>query len=81
MKIGPGGRIFLAAPLGSGAGLSVAALLPSLGCNGSFAKALKGAEVKTMGIFTSPNKLSKFKELIPHSVVKLSYLRSVLQHF
>lgn len=81
VQIGPSGRIFLGAPLGSGAGLSVTSLLPSLGCTGSFAKALKAAEVKSLAIFVSPKKREKFRELIPHKVVKLSYLRSVLRLF
>lgn len=81
VQVGPSGRLFLGAPLGNGAGLPVTSLLPSLGCTGSFAKALKGAEVKLLTIFISPNKLEKFRELIPHKIVKLSYLRSVLRLF
>lgn len=81
VHIGPSGRIFLGAPLGSGVGLPVTSLLPSLGCTGSFATALKAAEVKLLAVFLSPKKRDKFRELIPHKVVKLSYLRSVLRLF
>jgi hypothetical protein len=81
VTIGSSGNIFLAPPLGNGSGLSVSSLLPSLGCVGAFGKSLLGAEVKTMVVFSSPPKLAKFRELIPHKTVKLGYLRSVLQHF
>ena len=81
VTIGSNGRLFLAAPLGNGAGLSASSLLPSLGCRGAFAQALNNAEVKALSVFASPGKLVKFRELIPHKTVKLGYLRSVLRHF
>jgi len=79
IKVGTSGRLFLASPLGTGSGLSVSALLPSLGCGGSFARAIKEAEVRTLTVFSSPNKVEKFSALVPHSTVKLGYLRDVLR--
>lgn len=75
------GRIFLAAPLGNGTGISVSSLLPSLGCRGSFAAALKDAEARTVAIFSNPVKLDKFQKLMPHRTVRFGYLRTVLLEF
>lgn len=81
LRIDTLGRIFLAAPLGNGVGMSVTSLLPSLGCKGAFATALKDAEGKTTAIFSNPVKLDKFQVLMPHRSVKFGYLRTVLLEF
>lgn len=81
VRIDSVGRLFLAAPLGNGMGISVTSLMASLGCKAAFASVLKDAENKTSAIFSNPIKLEKFDRLLPHRSVKLGYLRNVLLEF
>lgn len=73
------GRLHLNPPFSSG--LSVPSLLQSIGCKGSFARALLAADLKLMSIYSNSVLRDRFISSLPGPNLKLGFLRDLLRSF